>query len=135
MKHLNTNTTKTISYSKYIFTFLILKPVSSRCLSHRFFSKHIVSSLTSQDLRNQSLLSCQQDHVTQGCHLFQDFLEHQEYQGYLDNHSSADKSNREITINDSSHIDDFFMIYQASLCNNTLPLLDSNTFFIYCCYT
>ena len=81
----------------YNIQFSDLKPVSSRSLFHRFSSKHIVSNLTSQDLCShflspQALLSRPQDHVTQECHLFRDFLEHQGYLGYPESHRSPEKS-------------------------------------------
>ena len=81
----------------YNIQFSDLKPVSSRSLFHRLSSKHIVSNLTSQDLCNhflspQALLSRRQDHVTQGCHLFRDFLEHQGYLGYPESHRSPEKT-------------------------------------------
>ena len=68
----------------------IIVNISNRNLYHRFSSKHIVSNLTSQDLRNhflspQAPLSHQQDHVIQSRHLFRDFLENL---GYQENHRS-----------------------------------------------
>ena len=78
----------------YNIQFSDLKPVSSLSLFHRFSSKHIVSNLTSQDLRNHFLspqvrLSRQHDQVTQGCHLFRDFLQHL---GYQESHRSLEKT-------------------------------------------
>ena len=80
-------------FSHFLSSQTCIKPES--LLS--FHSKHIVSNLTSQGLRNHfpsplALLSHQQDHVIQARHLSRDFLEHQGCLGYQENHRSPEKT-------------------------------------------